>query len=106
MMHHIGSTAPRSCFDNLSKEDLILCLHIRNKFILNNRIRVHIHDLDNELIQMDIDILKSINKLEEIKPIIEDYFKIAHDREIDVFIERVNNLKMDIPINGSTLSDT
>ncbi|WP_151980741.1 hypothetical protein [Acinetobacter guerrae] len=92
-----------SYLKNLSNEYLIICLHVRNIIEIENRIRDSISDLDNEVIEMDVEILKSINKLEEIKPIIEKYFEYAYDDEIDLFINKVNNLKKDMPIYNSNI---
>lgn len=91
---------------NSSKEDLILCLHVRNIFELENRVRANITDRNFDLIQMDIEILKSINRLEEIKPNIEKYFERAYDDEIYYLIERVNNLKKNMPTLGSDILES
>ncbi|MDH2018881.1 hypothetical protein N5J44_06220 [Acinetobacter ursingii] len=94
----------KSFIKDSNNEDLIAMLHVKNRFELEYRTRQNISDTDDELIGMDIDSLKSIQSLEEIRVLVLNYFQSAYDNEIDNYINDILELKKAMPISGSSIS--
>ncbi|MEG6544915.1 hypothetical protein V6C59_03375 [Acinetobacter bereziniae] len=89
----------------LNTEDIVWLLHVINKDIIEEKLRVDISDHDNELVEWDIEKLNSLKDLNELKTYLIHNLKDESEATCEFYINLINNYKKLLMIRSRDFSN-